>query len=65
MSITKAEMVELHHRIVVAEIDRLLAIPVTPPVTGNAKVIAKWPTYAKSSLTVRGYVQVYAPRIVW
>jgi len=56
---------ELKLRWANCEIDRKLSIPPVPPVTGNARVIASWPTYAKSSLTVKRYVQVYTPRIVW
>ena len=51
MGITRAELVELHNRVFLAEYKRLMAIPVAPPVAPNAKVIAKWPTKENSALT--------------
>ena len=41
------------------------AATTTPAPTGNAKVIAKWPTQQKSTLTVIQYQQKTANYLLW
>ena len=48
---TKMTVEEMFLRARAREIDRLLAIPSVPAITGNARVIAKWPTTQDSALT--------------
>jgi len=47
----KMTIPEIFLRARVRELDRKLSIPSAPTVTGNARVIASWPTKENSALT--------------
>jgi len=47
----KMTIPEIFLRARVRELDRIMAIPVAPPVAPNARVIAKWPAKQVSTLT--------------
>ena len=51
----KCTIPEIFLRARVRELDRILSIPSAPTVTGNARVIASWPTKKPSALTVIQY----------